>query len=468
MPYQLIVPANVPRRIFAGVGTTNIGDLCPAPTSSGGTYDYEYEYECQATSTEFPLATKSVSSDSANMHFLKATVLEIRDAANTQINITHGATITNFNVYRIRIDNIGGARRLRFSLNGGADQTFTPSASVVGWQVGALFPFPANNRGGKFRYFKYTDNITPANNRMYDARVWESGTYLNTEVPETTANANNAIMDTGYPTNGTAYEFYSAGSPPSGTVTIGTITKTSATATVPYTYDAADQTGFEYRLNGGAAVADAASPVDLTGLTANTAYTIEVRAVNADGQGAWSAVGNFTTDAAGSVPSGTVTIGTITTTQTTASVPYTYSASDQTGFQYRLNGGTATTASASPISLTGLTVATAYTIEVRAINAAGNGSWSTSAPFTTAAAAVPSFTLTDLTSNANAPWASTTNITVDVYNPSTGALVVRKTGLTSTAGADVVVSDAALVAATTYNVFITIGTAIGAVKATAA
>jgi hypothetical protein len=258
------------------------------------------------------------------------------------------------------------------------------------------------------------------------------------------------------------------GSPPSGTVTIGTITKTSTTATVPYTYDAADQTGFEYRLNGGSPVADAASPVDLTGLTANTAYTIEVRAVNASGQGAWSAVGNFTTDAAGSVPSGTVTIGTITTTQTTSSVPYTYSASDQTGFQYRLNGGAATTASASPISLTGLTAATAYTIEVRAINAAGNGSWSSSAPFTTAAVVVPSFTLTDLTNNANAPWASTANITVDVYNPSTGALVVRKTGLTSTAGADLVVSDAALVAATTYNVFITIGTAIGAVKATAA
>lgn len=40
----------------------------------------------------------------------------------------------------------------------------------------------------------------------------------------------------------------SAAVAPTGTVTIGTITKTSTTAVIPYTYSATDQTGFEYRL----------------------------------------------------------------------------------------------------------------------------------------------------------------------------------------------------------------------------
>jgi hypothetical protein len=255
------------------------------------------------------------------------------------------------------------------------------------------------------------------------------------------------------------------GSPPSGTVTLGTITKTSTTATVPYTYDAADQTGFEYRLNGGSPVADAASPVDLTGLTANTAYTIEIRAVNASGNGTWSAVGNFTTDAASQVPQGTFTVGTITTTQTTASVPYTYSASDQTSIQYTLNGGTnAFTATTSPQPLTGLTAGTTYGIQFRAVNASGNGSWSTSAPFTTSVV-TGTITLTDLASNANVPWNSAST---DVQIMTTGlASVVQKTGLTTTAGADLIVTDATIVTGTEYVVAIKIGSAYGITKVTA-
>lgn len=120
-------------------------------------------------------------------------------------------------------------------------------------------------------------------------------------------------------------------------------------------------------------------------------------------------------------------------------------------------------------TIAGLTASTAYKACVVARDDEGTPNVQASVTvvgFTTLAN--PSFTLTDLANNADDPWASTSSITVDVYNPSTGALVVRKAGLTSSAGADVVVSDAALVAATTYNVFITIGTAIGAVKATAA
>lgn len=258
------------------------------------------------------------------------------------------------------------------------------------------------------------------------------------------------------------------GTAPTGTVTIGSITPNSTGASVPFTYSAADQTGFEYRLNGGAAVTGTASPQVLTGLTSSTAYTIEIRAINASGQGAWSTAANFTTSApAAQVPQGTVTIGTVTTTQTTASVPYTYSLSDQTGFEYRLNGGSAVTATASPQSLTGLTANTAYTIEIRAINATGAGTWSAVKNFTTAAVATGTLTITDLANNIDTPWASAAVDAATVMPLSLGSVVVSKTGLSTTAGADLVITDASIVTGAEYIIILKIGTAYGWYRAVA-
>lgn len=91
---------------------------------------------------------------------------------------------------------------------------------------------------------------------------------------------------------------------------------------------------------------------------------------------------------AATAPQGTVNIGSATIAATTATVPFTYSAADQTGFEYRVNAGT-WTAGTSPLSLTGLTPETAYTVEVRAVNGEGPGT-AASTTFTTAAAIVPS------------------------------------------------------------------------------
>lgn len=247
-------------------------------------------------------------------------------------------------------------------------------------------------------------------------------------------------------------QFNGGGTTPTGTVTIGTITPNSTGASVQFTYSAADQTGFEYRLNGGAAVTGTTSPQVLTGLTSSTAYTIEIRAINASGQGTWSTAANFTTSApAAQVPQGTVTIGTVTTTQTTASVPYAYSLSDQTGFEYRLNGGAAVTATASPQSLTGLTANTAYTIEIRAINATGAGTWSAVKNFTTAAVATGTFTSEPLHRLVDGALMANKTFTYYRLYSEAGALVANKTSVTSNAAGIVSFTDAAIVAGTTYK-----------------
>ena len=172
--------------------------------------------------------------------------------------------------------------------------------------------------------------------------------------------------------------------PPVGTVTIGTITPTQTTAQVAFTYDDSDQTGFRYRLDGGAAQVVASSPIQLTGLTADTAYTVEVLAYNDDGDGTWSTSTPFTTEAVVvAPPAGTVTIGSISTTQTQATVNFVYNNTDQTGFRYRVNGGSKLLGTDSPLILTGLTDNTAYTVEILAYNDDGESAWSTTGNFTT-------------------------------------------------------------------------------------
>jgi hypothetical protein len=93
------------------------------------------------------------------------------------------------------------------------------------------------------------------------------------------------------------------GSPPAGTVTISGVTPGVTTASVAYSYDDTDEDSFEYRIDGGSAAAIGASPATITGLTASTTYDIEVRAINADGESAWSTAFEFTTSAANAPPS---------------------------------------------------------------------------------------------------------------------------------------------------------------------
>lgn len=180
---------------------------------------------------------------------------------------------------------------------------------------------------------------------------------------------------------------------------------------------------------------------------------------------------NVTVNAVAQVPQGTVTIGTITKTDTTASVPYTYDAADQTGFEYRLNGGAVVTASASPISLTGLTESTSYTIEVRAINATGAGTWSAVGNFTTDATPIVTATFTSepLKDNTGSLLTSAALDYVALYDNTTGDLVLRVTGISTNASGIFSVTDEALTADVTYKVdWKVIGQAMGRMPSKAA
>lgn len=171
---------------------------------------------------------------------------------------------------------------------------------------------------------------------------------------------------------------------PQGTITFGTASKTTSSISQPFTYDASDQTGFEYRVDGGAWQALGSSPVSLSSLTSNTAYLIEVRAVNGTGAGTIASTTVTTDEEFAQVPQGTLTIGPVDVFGTLVRVEFSYDAADATAFEYNLDGGSWVAIAESPIWLSDLAAETQFTINVRSVNNIGAGT-ADSETFTTGA-----------------------------------------------------------------------------------
>lgn len=96
---------------------------------------------------------------------------------------------------------------------------------------------------------------------------------------------------------------------PTTAPTIGTITPSGTSASVPYTGLDPYATGVEYRIDGGAWVdAGATNPIGLAGMTESTEYDIELRAYNAAGPGPISTLATFTTTAGTVVKGATITL----------------------------------------------------------------------------------------------------------------------------------------------------------------
>ena len=162
---------------------------------------------------------------------------------------------------------------------------------------------------------------------------------------------------------------------------IGTPTTTKNSVSASFTYSGGDATGFEARIGNGSWTS-VTSPLTISGLSASFTGTLEVRAVNATGAGSADSM-QFTTDAL-EPPVGVISFGTPSKTDSTITQPYNYSASDQTGFEQSINGGS-WESSTSPVSLSGLPESTFVNISVRPVNADGTGQTYTTSVQTNAA-----------------------------------------------------------------------------------
>ena len=157
-------------------------------------------------------------------------------------------------------------------------------------------------------------------------------------------------------------------------LTANNITETSAEVSWNGT-----ATGYAVRLNGGTPEIVTATSKTFTGLTAGTAYTVEVRAVCESSNSAVVSTSFTTTEAQVDPCDAPTALTASNITQTSAEVSWNGTASS---YEVRLNGGTPETVTATSKTFTGLTAGTAYTVEVRAVCASSQSAW-VSTSFTT-------------------------------------------------------------------------------------
>lgn len=178
-----------------------------------------------------------------------------------------------------------------------------------------------------------------------------------------------------------------------GTPTFSNITMTSATASWTAAMDDVGVTGYEYRLNSGAwqTLGNVLS-VGLTGLSAATNYTFEVRARDAAGNRGPESSASFTTpDTAPPSAAGTPTFSNVAMNSAIASWAPATDNVGVVGYDYQLNSGAwQSLGNVTSVGLSGLSAATTYTFRVRARDAAGNVGSASSASFTTVDTAAPS------------------------------------------------------------------------------
>ncbi len=136
---------------------------------------------------------------------------------------------------------------------------------------------------------------------------------------------------------------------------------------------------------------------DSTGLAASTAYLFRVRATNGTGASAWSSTATATTQGPPATPPAAPSGAAATALSPSAiRVTWTDASANETAFEIERApsaGGTFANAGTVPagstqLDSTGLAASTAYFFRVRATNAAGASSWSSTATATTEVAAL--------------------------------------------------------------------------------
>jgi hypothetical protein len=174
-----------------------------------------------------------------------------------------------------------------------------------------------------------------------------------------------------------------------GAPSITSVSVSPGTASVGFTPGYAGGgtiTEYQYQLGGGSWVSagTTASPIAITGLAAGTTYAIKLRAMTASSTGAASTASSITTPDVPSAPSISLTAG--DGSIAIAFTPPNNNGSAVTSYQYQLNAGAWVPAGSlvSPIVVTGLTNGTSYAVRLRAINAVGTGTASSTANATPA------------------------------------------------------------------------------------
>jgi uncharacterized delta-60 repeat protein len=207
-----------------------------------------------------------------------------------------------------------------------------------------------------------------------------------------------------------AFDLYGASGFPSNTITVTignflpgapTITSTSVSdgaASISFTPSMNNGgtiiTNYKYSIDGGATFTSAGqitSPILITGLSNGTSYVVKLKAVNIIGDGAASNAVTVTPMTSPSAPTiNSIAVGDSIVVMT-FTAPLSTGGSAITNYNYSIDGGASFTSAGqitSPITITGLTNGTTYSIVLQAVNGVGHGA-SSAPPLPAVPIAVP-------------------------------------------------------------------------------
>jgi hypothetical protein len=232
-------------------------------------------------------------------------------------------------------------------------------------------------------------------------------------------------------------------------------------------------TNYKYSLDGTTYTAlspiDSSSPITISGLTNGTSYTVYLKAVNARGDSSASTSVSVTPSTTPSAPTSlTATAGDGQTT-----ISFTAGSdggSAITNYKYSLDGTNYTalspTDSSSPVTISGLTNGNTYTIYLKAVNSAGEGSASSSVSVTPVA---PTVSDSDSSgpnnyfepirkvdvSNGKISWEPNKQVVISQYDPSS-----KKTTIIESTNGQLVLPKAKPGQSVSYSIMATDGTVL--------
>ena len=344
---------------------------------------------------------------------------------------------TAYTVYLRAVNSVGPGTA---SASASGTPRTTPGAPTIGTitpgngQLSVAFTAPASNGGSAITDYKWSVDGT-----SYTTRAGTASPIVITGLSNGTAytvriRAVNAAGDGTVATAGaTATPSTTPGTPTSVVITPGNA-QLSVAFTAPASNGGSAITDYEYSTDGGTSFKSAAttsSPITITTVSASsaalangTSYNVQIRAKNANG------VGSATSSSASTprTTPGAPTIGTITAGNGQLSVAFTAPASDGgsaiTDYKWSVDGTSYTTraGTASPIVITGLANGTPYTVRIRAVNAAGDGTVATAG-----AAATPITSPTVTTGSASNTAITTVTLAGNVT--ATGGSTVTERGI---------------------------------------
>ena len=405
----------------AGEYVTATGTSSPL-TIAGLTNDSNYTVELQTINANNGTSATSTASSSVAPFMPAAPVITTVSPGNGFLNVAFTTTMSTVTAIQYRLNGTGGfltatgtsspititgltnGTNYTVELQTINDDTGTSAPSTTSSAVSPAIPakpvITAVSPGNGFLNVAFTTTMTNVTSLLY--RLNGTGAFV------AAVGTSSPIVITGL-TNGTTYtvelQSINADNGTSDTSTVSSavapaiptkpeITSVSArdqSLRVAFTTTMTSVTTVQYRLNGTdpfLTATETTSPITITGLTNGTHYTVELQTIN-DNNGT-SAISTASSAVAPAMPAAPI-LTSITSGNTFLKVAFTTTMTSITAILYRLNGTgpyLTATETTSPITITGLTNDTNYTVELQTVND-NNGTSTTSPTSTAVAPAIP-------------------------------------------------------------------------------